>query len=116
MATIDRAFRVIVLGGIALATVPVGACGGVADATDDGGTNGHSDGGAPNDADMRDAFPSETGAQLDAANFPDEGVPVDAFPQEGPALIDASVADAAVVDATGIADAFPQETAQQVDP
>lgn len=98
MATIDRTFRVIVLGGIALAAVPAGACGGVVDATEDGGAGAFPDEGAA-DTGARDAFPSESGARIDdAAYFPDEGVPADAalydaFPQEGPVSLDAGAPD-----------------------
>jgi hypothetical protein len=121
MPSLDRAFRVIVLGGIALAAVPASACGGAISASKvDGGTDAESfpdegapDTGFPNEG-ARDAgfptegfdtsFPSETGQMIDS------GVAPDAFPTEGPAMIlDSGSGEGAV-------DGFPQETAQAGDP
>jgi hypothetical protein len=120
MPNVDRMYQVIVLGGIALATVPaswsVAGCGGAVEgplAKDMG------DAGAANDAGSSDAFPHEGRAVADAgadtfvafdSGFPQETAQiidsgpfdtgVDAFPQEGPAMIDSG---------------FPQETAQIID-
>lgn len=94
MPTVDRMFRVIVAGGIALsAAAPalvVGCGGSVSSLPSDAGHGGDAfpvEGPAPGP----DAFPQET------AQF------VDAFPQEG---IDASVH---LADAGGDEDVFPQE-------
>lgn len=100
MPTVNRMFRVIVAGGIALsATTPglIAGCGGsVSTSSSDAG---HGADGFPVegvDASRLDAFPQETAQQPDA--FPQEtGQQVDAFPQEGPAFVDAGF------------DAFPQE-------
>jgi hypothetical protein len=99
MPTVDRMFRVIVAGGIALsATTPglVAGCGGTtATTTSDAGHGADAfpvEGPAP----QPDAFPQETGQQLDA------------FPQEGPAFVEAGV-DALVLDSGGDEDVFPQE-------
>jgi hypothetical protein len=96
MPTVDRMFRVIVAGGIALSAAAPGlvvGCGGsVGTLPADAGHGGDA---FPSEG--ADAFPSET-AQL-----------VDAFPQEG---IDSSHP----VDSGGVTqDAFPSETAQLVD-
>jgi hypothetical protein len=122
MANIDRAFRVIVLGGIALATIPATACGGTEEGSSDAGSS--RDEGAPGDSNFPeegayfDAFPSETAQFVDAGfdAATDGSAFIDGFPQEGPAMLDSSVPDSNISDATGIADGFPQETAQLVDP
>jgi hypothetical protein len=119
MANIDRAFRVIVLGGIALAGIPAAACGGSEEGSSDAGSFPQ-EGPAPLDANfpeegaqLYDAFPSETATFIDggvdAQNF------ADGFPQEGPAMIDSGSPDSDVTDATGVTDGFPQETAQGFD-
>jgi hypothetical protein len=140
MANADRMFRVIVLGGIALAATAAAStvgCGGAVSSSSDGGPTSDA---FPFEGAM-DAFPQETAQQVDA--FPQETAPpplvdsgadagFDAFPQEGPAFIDSGVDafpqegppplfDSGVVDATGsdapgLADGFPQETAQRIDP
>jgi hypothetical protein len=116
MANVDRAFRVIVLGGIALVAVPTGACGGqtkssAADAGSgadasfpDEGIAPAPDSGFPQEGPYDpDGFPSET------AQIIDSGFAPDSFPTEGPAMIiDSGSGDAGV-------DAFPQETAQAAD-
>jgi len=135
MPTVDRMFRVIVAGGIALsATAPglVAGCGGsVATMTSDGGPDSFPVEGPPS---LPDAFPQETAQQVDA--FPQEGPPVfeagsdagvdarlgdaggdqDAFPHEGPNLeagfFDTSHPEASSdADAAAGPDGFPQETA-----
>ena len=118
MATTDRMFQVIVLGGIALASVPLGSsvvgCGGAV-------TSSSADAAFPTEgpAPEPDAFPTEgpppyspDAFPQETATFIDSGIDSgigrdatpDAFPQEGPAMIDA-----------GTQDAFPQETAQLID-
>jgi hypothetical protein len=92
MPTVDRMFRVIVAGGIALsATTPglVAGCGGSTSTTTSDAGHGADAFPVEGPAPQPDAFPQET-AQL-----------VDAFPQEG--------ADVRVVDAGGDEDVFPQE-------
>ncbi len=120
MAHVDRAFRVIVLGGIALAAIPATACGGSELVSSDAGSFPH-EGAALLDADfpdegvqLDDAFPSETATFIDAGL--DAPSPFDGFPQEGPGMIDSGPPDSGVSDATGVTDGFPQETAQAVDP
>jgi hypothetical protein len=98
MPTVDRMFRVIVAGGIALSTTTPGLVAGCGGAT----STPISDAG--HDA---DAFPAEGPAQADA--FPQETAQeLDAFPQEGPVALEAG-SDARFADAGGNADAFPQE-------
>ncbi|HEY6459043.1 MAG TPA: hypothetical protein VIY73_02800 [Polyangiaceae bacterium] len=95
MASIDKMFRVIVAGGVALAAAAPAAvvgCGGSV-ATHDGDAGFPQEGPPPPYS--PDAFPSET------ASF------VDAFPQETGYAAEASAKDGAVVDAG--TDAFPQE-------
>jgi hypothetical protein len=108
MANVDRAFRVIVLGGIALAAVPAGACGGTTASSKDAGAgvDAATDTGFPQEGIYYpDAFPSETAEQIDSS-----------FPTEGPAMIiDSGTGDAGTGDASGF-DGFPQETAQAADP
>jgi hypothetical protein len=108
MNNVDRAFRVIVLGGIALTAVPAGACGGQTASSSDAGSGADAaDSGFPQEgpAYVDSSFPMETGMQLDTGT-----VEPDAFPTEGPAMIvDSGAAD------TGEA-GFPQETAQAADP
>jgi len=120
MANVDRAFRVIVLGGIALAGIPATACGGSEGGSSDAGGGSSDtgpdegavvDAGGPEEG-LRDAFPSETATFIDASF---DSAP-DAFPQEGPAMIDSGRPDSDVSDATGLTDGFPQETAQVIDP
>jgi hypothetical protein len=115
MANIDRAFRVIVLGGIALAGIPATACGGSEGGSSDAGSFPDEgevfDAGGPEEG-LRDAFPSETATFIDASF----DASADAFPQEGPAMIDSGPPDSDVSDATGITDGFPQEAAQVIDP
>jgi hypothetical protein len=118
MAKVDRAFRVIVLGGIALAAAPAAACGGTtaspgdagigADAADSGfPQEGAADSGFPQEGAVDSSFPMETGMQLDTGI-----TTMDAFPQEGPAMIlDSGAGDTGTVDS-----GFPQETAQAADP
>jgi hypothetical protein len=118
MASIDRAFRVIVLGGIALAAVPATACGGSEEPSTSDDAGSLPDEGVPGDANpwdegtVYDGFPNETGQRIDASA---DGS-IDAFPQEGPAMIDSGLPDSNASDATGVTDAFPQETAQAFDP
>lgn len=95
----DRMFQVIVVGGIGLASatamsVAVTACGGdtLTQAT-------------ANDA-SNDGFPSELGAPAPDGGSRDAAAEADAFPQEGPVMVDAGT-DAR--DAAAEADAFPQE-------
>jgi hypothetical protein len=123
MADVDRMYRVIVVGGFALAaTAPAvaGGCGGtVAPSTGfpiEGAQATDAAGGSV------DAFPTETATQIDA--FPQEGPPYldagsdaarigdatseDAFPQEGPPYLDAGFDAVRIIDATS-EDAFPHE-------
>ncbi len=125
MPNVDRMFRVIVAGGIALTAAGSGViagCGG-SDTTLAGGPgrDAFPDEGFPSDGSAHDAFPnegfggpdgfpSETAQQLDG--FPQEGIDAaihdsgkdaDAFPQEGPPPLEAGLSDA---DA-----GFPFETA-----
>ena len=98
MPTVDRMFRVIVAGGVALAATTSGlvaGCGGsVSTTASDAGPGA-------------DAFPTEGPALPDA--FPQETAQeVDAFPLEGAPPLDSGF-DARVVDAGGDEDAFPQE-------
>jgi hypothetical protein len=116
MANVDRAFRVIVLGGIALASVPAGACGGSIAASNDAGAS--DSGSFPDEGCNCDTgFPQEgadTGFPTETAMFVDTGIEPDAFPTEGPAMIlDSGMAEAAV---DGGEAGFPQETAQAGDP
>jgi hypothetical protein len=103
MPTVDRMFRVIVAGGIALtATTPavVAGCGGSVTTTPSDAGHGADTFPVEGPAQL-DAFPQETAQPLDA--FPQEtGQPLDAFPQEGP---DVGVK----ADAGGDEDVFPQE-------
>jgi len=96
MPTIDRMFRVIVAGGIALsATAPglVAGCGGsVSTVANDAGP---------------DRFPVEGPVRQDAGSLPETGQG-DGFPQEGPPPFEAGV-DAPVLDAAGDEDGFPHE-------
>jgi hypothetical protein len=112
MANVDRAFRVIVLGGIALAAVPAGACGGTTASSSDAGSGADAaDSGFPQEgpAYVDSSFPMET------AQFIDTGIEPDAFPTEGPAMIiDSGTADAGGGD--GGEAGFPQETGQAADP
>jgi hypothetical protein len=113
MPTVDRMFRVIVAGGIALtATTPglVAGCGGSTTTPTSDAGHGADAFPAEGPAPQADAFPQETGQQLDA--FPQEGVDArvvdaggdaDVFPQEGPNV------EAGFVDANDAG--FPQETA-----
>jgi hypothetical protein len=121
MPTVDRMFRVIVAGGIALsATAPglvVGCGGSIGTLPGDGGRGADSfpsEGPPPQQA---DAFPQETAQQVDG--FPqegfyegdtgiqvvDSGVGPDVFPQEGPNV------EAGSFDAAGQPEGFPFETA-----
>ncbi len=98
MPTVDRMFRVIVAGGLALAAtapgVVVGCGGSVSSLPSDGGHGG-------------DAFPTEGPPPQGDSSFPQETAQfVDAFPQEG---IDASVRDTGAKDTGGDEDVFPQE-------
>lgn len=116
MPTVDRMFRVIVAGGIALsATAPgvvVGCGGSTSTLPSDAGHGGDA---FPAEGPYQgDAFPSETAQQVDA--FPQEGIDAsvrdtgtspDVFPQEGPNL-EAGVFDTAAPDADA---GFPFETA-----
>jgi hypothetical protein len=122
MPTVDRMFRVIVAGGIALsATTPglVVGCGGSTATTvgDGGGADGFPTEGPYY---QPDAFPQETAQQMDA--FPQEGTQFDAglvdsrgdedvFPQEGPPPIDAGSLDASSHGDAAAEAGFPQETA-----
>jgi hypothetical protein len=107
---VDRAFRVIVLGGIALAAVPASACGGQTASSSDAGSGADAaDSGFPQEgpAYVDSSFPMET------AQFMDTGiVEPDAFPMEGPAML----VDSGVADSGAAFDGFPQETAQAGDP
>jgi hypothetical protein len=98
-------FRVLVLGGIALT-----ACGGAtAKSSPSGGDDASNDTGTGNDA-----FPYEGPDVLVGYDvFPNETAPPppDAFPTEGPAMIEASVLDAP----PETSPCFPQETAVQWD-
>ncbi len=120
MPTVDRMFRVIVAGGIALsASAPglvVGCGGSVSSLPSDAGHGADAfptEGPAPGP----DAFPQET-AQLVDTGFPQEGLDTsvpfvdgggdeDAFPQEGPNF-EAGSFDTGAPDADG---GFPIETA-----
>jgi hypothetical protein len=99
MPTVDRMFRVIVAGGIALAggapALVVGCGGSVSTSASDAGPDG---------------FPQETAGPLRDASSQDAGSDVDAFPQEGPPPpVDAGL-DGHVADAGADVDAwFPQE-------
>ncbi len=86
----DRMFRVIVMGGFALAA----ACGGSTQPTGDAGNP--ADGPAGDAADAAEEFPSELPAMIDSGPQPDAGHGTDAagdgatdadagFPQEAPA-------------------------------
>jgi hypothetical protein len=111
--TRDRMFHVIVLGGMGLV-----ACGGITTAnggTEDGSTEATSDafpseGRAPADAGVPDAFPHETKMFVDAEgdSFPaDTGQPgpLDGFPSETDTVGDAEHG----MDAKASRDAFPHE-------
>ncbi|HEY8039696.1 MAG TPA: hypothetical protein VIF15_07875 [Polyangiaceae bacterium] len=105
MDRVDRMFRVIVAGGIALAaTAPglVAGCGGSV-ATTGGGDGGGTDAFPQEGPAQADAFPQETGAFVDV--YVESSA--DAFPQEGPPLPPDSGTDAPLVD-TG-SDGFPHE-------
>ncbi len=97
----DRMFQVIVVGGIGLASatamsLAVTACGGD---TLTQGTSGDASG---------DGFPAELGAPApDGGSSHDAAAEADAFPQEGPIMVDAGIDSAR--DAAAEADAFPQE-------
>ena len=128
MPTVDRMFRVIVAGGVALTAAGSGVvagCGGSETTITGGGDSGKgpdgvsSGDGFPNEGFVApDAFPQETGQQLDG--FPQEGIDAaisdsgrdaDAFPQEGP-NVEAGFVDSSHSDAGTDADAgFPFETA-----
>jgi hypothetical protein len=103
MKSSDRMFRVLVLGGIALT-----ACGG---ATATGGSPSDAAGGDTGNG--TDGFPQE-GPPFDASidtvaydtSMDTAPLPPDAFPTEGPAMIEASV-----VDAPAETSCFPRETA-----
>jgi hypothetical protein len=121
MSTVDRMFRVIVAGGVALTAalpgVVVGCGGSIGNVSGDaGGDHDRAADAFPQEGPAQfDAFPQETGQQIDA--FPQEGfVEPDAFPQEGPAQLDAGLdADTGDAGADAAADAdagFPFETAQ----
>lgn len=117
MAGVDKMFRVIVAGGIALSASAPGlvvGCGGSAStpaAHDGGGSDAFPvEGPVARDASGNDAFPQETAQALDG--FPQEGPDVhvadaglDGFPQEGPVAVDASSGG------DGGFDGFPMETA-----
>jgi hypothetical protein len=121
MPTVDRMFRVIVAGGIALSSgapgLVVGCGGSVSTLPSDAGHGADAfpaEGPAPYPP---DAFPQETAQLLDA--FPQEGIDAsvretgggsdgggpDVFPQEGPNI------EAGIFDAAGQPDGFPIETA-----
>jgi hypothetical protein len=116
MKSPDRMFRVLVLGGIALAatSAELQACGGSV------ATNA-SDGGAP-DTSTDTNFPVEGPAFIDSGyvdtSFPQEtGQQIDAFPTEGPAmLLDSGTTPESSTDSGSAFDGFPQETAQAADP
>jgi hypothetical protein len=99
MPTVDRMFRVIVAGGIALAATTPGlvvGCGGSVSTTASDAGRGADAFPVEGPAQEPDAFPQETATELDA------------FPQEGPAPLDSGF-DARMRDAGGEEDAFPQE-------
>jgi hypothetical protein len=127
MSSVDRMFRVIVAGGVALTAAGSGViagCGGSA-TTSIGDSGFPQEGNAPVDGFPQetgyapDGFPSETATQLDA-NVIEAGdagghdADADAFPQEGPNLeagfFDVGHAEASA-DASGLPDGFPFETA-----
>jgi hypothetical protein len=98
-------FRVLVLGGIALT-----ACGGATAKSSPSGDDASSDTGT-----AHDAFPAEgPDVTVGYDAFPQETAPPppDAFPTEGPAMIDSSVFDAPPDTSPPC---FPQETAIQWD-
>jgi hypothetical protein len=120
MPSVDRMFRVIVAGGVALTAAGSGViagCGGsdTTLATGDGGkgSDGSGSDGFPHEgADTGaqdgfpsegfpapDAFPSETAQQVDSG-IHDSGKDADAFPQEGPPPLEG-----------GLSDGFPSEAA-----
>jgi hypothetical protein len=128
MPTIDRMFRVIVVGGIALsATAPglVAGCGGsVSSLPTDAGRGADAfpaEGPPPQQADA--FFPQETAQFLDASlqkdatdagvGIKDSGGDEDVFPQEGPNLEAGFFFDTGVpgTDAAAQPDSFPFETA-----
>lgn len=99
MPTVDRMFRVIVAGGIALSAAAPGlvvGCGGSVSTTPSDGGHGADSFPVEGPAQQPDAFPQETAQQADA------------FPQEGPAFVEAGV-DARILDSGGDEDVFPQE-------
>ncbi len=101
MPNVDRMFQVIVLGGIALATVQVAACGGSVDSPTDAGSDAFpQEGPAPLTDSGTDAFPQEGPIVLVDSGSIDAGS--DAFPQEGPAPLDSG---------SSLDGGFPQETA-----
>jgi hypothetical protein len=121
-------FRVLVLGGIALT-----ACGGatVAGSPSDSGTGGDAQDAFPSEGPdavppIYDAFPSEADPPANVDAFPTEGPAIidsgpvyDSFPTEGPAIIDSGSgfdsggSDVGTIDSSY--PCFPQETALPAD-
>jgi hypothetical protein len=102
MHPVDKMFRVIVVGGVALtaATSPAAVgCGGATTSPANAHDAGHDAGFPMETAPAPDAFPTET-AQL-----------YDAFPTEGPAVIDTGVTGFDAFPTEGVIgfDAFPTE-------
>jgi hypothetical protein len=124
MRQFEKMFRVIVAGGIALATPAttselVGCGGTTASVPGDGDGGGAGGGGFPAEGPVAGGGGGGGGG----GGFPQEGAggggdPYDAnFPQEGPAVFPDAGVDAEPLDAADAADApcFPQETALPLD-
>ena len=106
MANVERMFQVIVLGGMALSTIPISTsiagCGGATAEPTRGADSGFpQEGKVESDSGGRDTgFPQEG---VDAAGFDSN------FPQEPATAVDSGFPQEGLVDSGGLDSGFPQE-------